>query len=72
MAVWLMPDRRRIRALRLSEAVARSIMATNTSRGRASQSRREKVILGGEDGTDKAMGPRRALGKIKRRIAPLK
>jgi hypothetical protein len=44
MAVWLMPDRRRIRALRLSEAVARSIKAMRTSRGRASQSRRERVI----------------------------
>jgi hypothetical protein len=44
MAVWLMPDRRRIRALRLSEAVARSTNAMRTSRGRASQSRRERVI----------------------------
>jgi hypothetical protein len=39
-----MPDRRRIRALRLSEAVARSIKAMRTSRGRANQSRRERVI----------------------------
>jgi hypothetical protein len=44
MAVWLMPDRRRIRALRLSEAVARSIKAMRTSRGRENQSRRERVI----------------------------
>ena len=58
--------------MRFSEAVARSIKAMRTNRGRASQSRREKVILGGEDGIDKAMGPRRALGKIKRRIGLLR